>query len=85
MRRALATASMSGTLRDKLEAIASARFDAVELFEPDFLGFLGTDREVQRLAGDLGIAIDLYHPFQDFEGAPDDIFRPRTRARGAQV
>jgi 4-hydroxyphenylpyruvate dioxygenase len=71
---------MSGTLRDKLEAIASARFDAVELFEPDFLGFHGTDREVQRLAGDLGIAIDLYHSFQDFEGAPDAIF-PRALER----
>jgi 4-hydroxyphenylpyruvate dioxygenase len=75
MRRAIATISMGGTLRDKLEAIAAARFDAVELFELDFIGFRGTRREVQRLASDLGIAIDLYHSFQDFEGVPDAVFR----------
>jgi 4-hydroxyphenylpyruvate dioxygenase len=75
MRRAIATVSMGGTLRDRLEAIAAARFDAIELFEPDFIGFRGTSRDVERLASDLGIAIDLYQPFQDFEGMPDAVFR----------
>jgi 4-hydroxyphenylpyruvate dioxygenase len=37
MRRSIATVSMSGTLRDKLEAIAAARFDGYELFESDLL------------------------------------------------
>ena len=75
MRRAIATVSMSGTLRDKLEAIAAARFDAIELFEPDFIGFPGSARELRAIASDLGLAIDLFQPFRDFEGMPDDAFR----------
>jgi 4-hydroxyphenylpyruvate dioxygenase len=70
MRRAIATVSMSGTLRDKLEAIALAGFDAVELFEPDFVGYRGTPREARRLVDDLGLGIDLYQPLRDFEGVP---------------
>ena len=65
MRRSIATLCMSGTLRDKLEAAAAARFDAVELCEPDLIGFRGTPREVRSIADDLGIGIDLYRPFRD--------------------
>lgn len=71
MRRAIATVSLSGTLRQKLEAIAAARFDAVELFEADFVNFQGGAREVRRICADLGLGIDLYQPFRDFEGMPD--------------
>ena len=67
MRRAIATASMCGTLREKLEAAAAARFDAVELSESDFIAFRGTPREARRIAEDLGIAFDLYKPSLDFE------------------
>ena len=70
MRKAVATVSMSGTLPDKLEAIAAAGFDAVELFEPDFVGFQGTPRDARRLVDDLGLAVDLYQPLRDFEGMP---------------
>jgi 4-hydroxyphenylpyruvate dioxygenase len=65
---------MSGTLRQKLEAIAAARFDAIELFEPDFIQFNGSARELAAMAADLGLAIDLYQPFRDFEGMPDELF-----------
>jgi 4-hydroxyphenylpyruvate dioxygenase len=65
MRRSIATLCMSGTLRDKLEAAAAARFEAVELCEPDFIAFRGTPREVRSIADDLGIGIDLYRPFRD--------------------
>ena len=75
MRRAVATVSMSGTLRHKLEAIAAARFDAIELFENDFINFDGSAKDLRRLAGDLGLGIDLYQPFRDFEGMPDELFR----------
>ena len=37
MRKAIATVSLSGTLIEKLEAIAAARFDGVEIFENDLL------------------------------------------------
>ncbi len=75
MRRSIATVSMSGTLRQKLEAIAAARFDGFELFEPDFIAFNGSAKDLRSLAGDLGLGIDLYQPFRDFEGMPDDVFR----------
>src|SRR6187401_100288 len=65
MRRSIATLCMSGTLRDKLEAAAAARFDAVELCEPDFIGFRGTPREVRSIADDLGIGIDLYRSYRN--------------------
>ncbi len=74
MRRSVATVSMSGTLRQKLEAIAAARFDAIELFENDFINFNGSARELRSMAADLGLGIDLYQPFRDFEGMPDDAF-----------
>ena len=75
MRRSIATVSVSGTLEDKLKAIAAAHFSAAELFETDLINYNGTPRQVQRLATDLGLAIDLYQPFRDFEGVADDVFR----------
>jgi len=74
MRRAIATVSLSGTLRQKLEAIAAARFDAIELFENDFIHSAAPARELASMCADLGLAIDLYQPFRDFEGMPDDLF-----------
>ena len=75
MRKAIATVSMSGTLREKLEAIAAARFDGFELFEPDLINYNGTPAEVGAIAADLGLACELYQPFRDFEGSPDAVFR----------
>jgi len=75
MRRSIATVSMSGTLRQKLEAIAAARFDGIELFENDFIAFNGSAGELRTMAEDLGLGIDLFQPFRDFEGMPDDAFR----------
>ena len=74
MRRAVATVSLSGTLRDKLEAIAAARFDAIELFENDFVHATTPARELAAMCADLGLGIDLYQPFRDFEGMPDALF-----------
>ena len=75
MRKSIATVSMSGTLREKLEAIAAARFDGYELFENDLLYFNGSAAEVGALSTDLGLMCELYQPFRDFEGAPDPVFR----------
>jgi 4-hydroxyphenylpyruvate dioxygenase len=68
MRRSIATVSISGTLREKLEAVAAARFDAVEIFENDLLFFGSSARQVRGLTNDLGLAISLFQPFRDFEG-----------------
>ncbi|MEO8527310.1 MAG: TIM barrel protein [Caldimonas sp.] len=75
MRRSIATVSMSGTLRQKLEAIAAARFDGIELFENDFIAFNSSAGELRTMCADLGLGIDLFQPFRDFEGMPDDAFR----------
>lgn len=75
MRRAIATVCLSGTLEEKLEAIASARFDAVEIFENDFINYHGSAADVRRLCHDLGLGIDLYQPFRDFEGVSEAQFR----------
>jgi len=75
MRKCIATVSISGTLPDKLDAIAAARFDAVEIFENDLINFIGTPADVKRMAADRGLGIDLYQPFRDFDVADDAQFR----------
>ena len=45
MRRSIATVSLSGTLPEKLEAIAIAHFDGVEMMDNDLLVFKGSPRE----------------------------------------
>jgi 4-hydroxyphenylpyruvate dioxygenase len=75
MHRSIATVSLSGTLRQKLEAVAAAGFDGIELFEADFINFKGTATELRRIVADLGLSIDLYQPFRDFEGMPEPQFR----------
>ncbi|RZL94491.1 MAG: sugar phosphate isomerase/epimerase and 4-hydroxyphenylpyruvate domain-containing protein [Variovorax sp.] len=75
MHRAIATVSLSGTLRQKLEAVAAAGFDGIELFENDFIQFNGSAAELGRITADLGLRIDLYQPFRDFEGMPEPQFR----------
>ncbi len=71
MRHAIATVSLSGSLREKLEAIAAAGFPAVEIFENDLLTFDGDARSVRRCAEDLGLEIVAFQPFRDFEGMPE--------------
>ncbi|MFS2126121.1 3-dehydroshikimate dehydratase QuiC [Pseudomonas sp. Pseusp97] len=72
MQRSIATVSLSGTLPEKLEAIAAAGFEGVEIFENDLLYYGGSPREVRRLCADLGLAITLFQPFRDFEGCRRD-------------
>ena len=70
MQRSIATVSLSGTLPEKLEAIAAAGFDGVEIFENDLLYYDGSPREIRQRCTDLGLAITLFQPFRDFEGCP---------------
>ncbi len=75
MRKSIATVCLSGTLRDKLEAIAAARFDTVEIFENDLISFNGSPADLAAMASDLGLGVDLYQPFRDFEGVPEAVLR----------
>lgn len=71
MRTSIATVSLSGDLRSKLEAIATAGFEGVELFENDLLSFEGSPRAVGAFARELGLKIVAFQPFRDFEGMPE--------------
>lgn len=77
MKMSIATVSLSGGLVEKLQAIARAGFQAVEIFENDLLSFNGTPADVRRMVADLGLDIVAFQPFRDFEGMPAD-----KRARG---
>jgi 4-hydroxyphenylpyruvate dioxygenase len=66
---------MSGTLPEKLEAIAAAGFNGIELFENDFIGFNGSAADLRSMVAGLGLSIDLYQPFRDFEAMPEPLFR----------
>lgn len=67
----IATVCVSGTLQEKLEAIAAAGFRAVEIFENDLIAFPGSPAQVRRICADLGLAIVTCQPFRDFEGMPE--------------
>ena len=67
-RVSIATTCIPGDLPTKLEKIASAGFSGVELYEPDLTGFTGTVEEVSSTAKNLGLSVDVFQPFHDFEG-----------------
>ncbi len=72
-RTAIATVCLSGTLEDKLPAAAAAGFDGIELFENDLLASRRRPAEIRERCADLGLGIDLYQPFRDFEAVPPDV------------
>jgi 4-hydroxyphenylpyruvate dioxygenase len=81
MRRSIATVSLSGTLPEKLEAIAIAHFDGVEIMDNDLLFFSGSPRDARGIASDVGLTIDLFQPFRDFEGVSGEQLARRARQR----
>jgi len=80
MQTAIATVSLSGALKDKLEAIAAAQFKGVEIFENDLLSHNGTPLDVRNLVRDLGLRTVTFQPFRDFEGMAG-VQRERAFAR----
>jgi 4-hydroxyphenylpyruvate dioxygenase len=70
MKTSIATVSLSGTLGEKLEAIANAKFDAVEVFENDLVTYNGAPADVRKACEELGLGIVTLQPFRDFEGMP---------------
>ena len=85
MRRAIATVSLSGTLEAKLDAAARAGFDGVELFEDDLIASPLRPAEVRARAHDLGLGIDLYQPFRDFEAVPEPVLARNLRRAEAKL
>ncbi|AXI47535.1 3-keto-5-aminohexanoate cleavage protein [Sulfitobacter sp. SK012] len=73
MKTSIATVSISGSLPEKLEAIAAAGYDGIEIFEQDFITHDGSSRDVGNLIRSLGLEITLFQPFRDFEGLPEPL------------
>jgi 4-hydroxyphenylpyruvate dioxygenase len=79
VRTALATVCISGTLDDKLDAAASAGFDGVEIFEPDLVASPWSPADVRSRCTDLGLSIDLYQPFRDFDDTRPEVVEANLR------
>jgi len=71
MRTSIATVCISGTLEDKMLACARAGFDGIEIFEQDLLVSPLSPEEIRARADRLGLTLDLYQPFRDFEGVEE--------------
>jgi 4-hydroxyphenylpyruvate dioxygenase len=80
----IATVCLSGTLEEKLAAASHAGFDGVELFENDLIGSPLSPPEVRAQAAALGLGIDLYQPFRDFEAVPADQLERNLRRAEAK-
>ena len=74
MRLGIATVSLSGLLADKLDAIAKAGFDGVEIFDQDLVACPMSPPEVAARCADLGLTVDLLQPVRDVEGVPPEHF-----------
>jgi 4-hydroxyphenylpyruvate dioxygenase len=82
VRHGIATVCLSGTLQRKLTAAAHAGFDGIELFEPDLAEARLSPAHVRDVTAALGVSIDLFQPFRDFEGVtPAQLQRNLARAR----
>lgn len=84
MRTSIATVCLSGTLEDKLRACAAAGFDGVEIFEQDLVVSPSTPEQIRDLAQELGLTLDLYQPFRDFEGVEEDVLADNLRRAEAK-
>ncbi len=84
MRTAIATVCLSGGLEEKLAAAAAAGFDGVEIFEPDLIGSSLSPAEVRVRCGELGLSIDLYQPFRDFEAVTTEQLERNLRRAEAK-
>lgn len=77
MKTSIATVTLSGNLTEKLDAIARAGFQGVEIFESDLLVSDESPRQIGEMARDRGLEITVFQPFRDFEGMPEPL-RTRT-------
>ena len=85
MRSSIATVSVSGSLEEKLPAIAGAGFDGIELFEADLIASALQPAEIAKLVADLGLTIELYQPFRNFEALPAQQFKSNLRRAAAKL
>jgi len=75
VKKSIATVCISGTLEQKIEAIAEAGFDEIEIFEPDLVACPLSPAEIGELVRSRGMRISLYQPFRDLEGVSPEVFK----------
>jgi 4-hydroxyphenylpyruvate dioxygenase len=80
----IATCSLAGTLEDKLTAAAAAGFDGIELCEPDLVASALAPEQVRTRCAELGLSIDAYQPFRDFDSIDPSRFRANLRRAEAK-
>ena len=86
MRRSIATVCLSGTLEEKLAAAAARRAStASSCSRPTSSTRRSRRPRSARRAEDLGLTIDLYQPFRDFEAVPPATARAQPAPRRGQV
>ncbi|MEV5070769.1 sugar phosphate isomerase/epimerase and 4-hydroxyphenylpyruvate domain-containing protein [Microbacterium sp. LMI12-1-1.1] len=84
MRTSIATVCLSGTLDEKLVAASAAGFDGVEIFEPDLIASPRSPEAIRDRAAELGLTLDLYQPFRDFEGVGPELLEQNLRRAAAK-
>ncbi|WP_113717708.1 bifunctional sugar phosphate isomerase/epimerase/4-hydroxyphenylpyruvate dioxygenase family protein [Arthrobacter dokdonensis] len=84
MRTGIATVCLSGTLQEKMAACAKAGFDGIEIFEQDLVTSAMSPEEVRSRAAGLGLTLDLYQPFRDFDGVDDGLLAANLRRAAAK-
>jgi 4-hydroxyphenylpyruvate dioxygenase len=84
MRTGIATVCLSGTLKEKMQACAVAGFDGIEIFEQDLVTSPVTPEDVRKMAADLGLTLDLYQPFRDFDSVSEDLLAANLRRAEAK-
>ncbi|MCB5294078.1 bifunctional sugar phosphate isomerase/epimerase/4-hydroxyphenylpyruvate dioxygenase family protein [Arthrobacter sp. SO3] len=84
MRTGIATVCLSGTLREKMQACANAGFDGIEIFEQDLVTSPLSPEDVRKMAADLGLTLDLYQPFRDFDSVTAELLAANLRRAEAK-
>lgn len=84
MRTGIATVCLSGTLKEKMQACAIAGFDGIEIFEQDLVTSPLSPEQVRTMAADLGLGLDLYQPFRDFDGVTPGLLKANLRRAEAK-
>ncbi|WP_369797235.1 TIM barrel protein [Nesterenkonia sp. AN1] len=84
MRTSIATVCLSGSLTDKLQACADAGFDGVEIMDTDLTVSYESPEEIRALCQRLGLRIDLFQPFRDFEGVSEELLAENLRRAEAK-
>src|SRR5690606_462449 len=84
MRTSIATVCLSGGLVETLHACAAAGFDGIELMDADLVAAYESPEEIRALCHRLGLTIDLFQPFRDFEGVDEATHADNLRRAAAK-